>query len=181
MLIYHSKLNQHGIFYPQNLLYAFSSKGAMLWQITILHIRSMKAAGASRKGRQVLQLILCLPQLNQDMLVGVTLNDNEATHMWKPEASGLFSTRSAYRSFFLSAQSLLNLGIKYGSHGHLGNAKHLCGWLFGIVVGPQIVYRKEVFLILSIALFAIRRRKTFNTSSSHVFLQGNSGMPSCSP
>ena len=32
--------------------------------------------------------------------MGVTLNDNEATHMWKPEASGLFSTRSAYRSFF---------------------------------------------------------------------------------
>ena len=29
-----------------------------------------------------------------DMLVGVTLNDNEDAHKWKPEASGLFSTRS---------------------------------------------------------------------------------------
>ena len=111
--------------------------------------------------------------------MGVTLNDNEATHMWKPEASGLFSTRSAYRSFFLSAQSLLNLGIKYGSHGHLGNAKHLCGWLFGIVVGPQIIYRKEVFLILSVALYD--QEEKIQHSSSHVFLQGNSGMPSCSP
>jgi len=41
--------------------------------------------------------------------------------------------------------------------------------------------KKEVFLILSVALFAIRRMKTFSTFSSHVFLQGNSGMPSCSP
>ena len=35
-----------------------------------------------------------------DMLVGVTLNDNEDAHKWKPEASGLFLTRSAYRNFF---------------------------------------------------------------------------------
>jgi len=47
----------------------------------------------------------------------------------------------------------------------------LCGSLFGIVVGLQIVYKKEVFLILSIALSATRRRKTFNTSLSHVLLQ----------
>jgi len=53
----------------------------------------------------------------------------------------------------------------------LGNAKLLCGSLFGIVVGLQIVYKKEVFLILSIALSATRRRKTFNTSLSHVLLQ----------
>jgi len=115
-----------------------------------------------------------------DMLVGVTLNDNEDTHNWKPEASGLFSTRSTYRSFFIGS-STLNLGRKYGSQGYLGNAKHLCGWLFGIVVGLHIVYKKEVFLILSIAHSAIRRRKPFNTSSSHVFLQGNFGMPCCSP
>ena len=37
--------------------------------------------------------------------------------------------------------------------------------------GLQIVYKKEVFLILSIALSATRRRKTFNTSLSHVLLQ----------
>jgi len=35
-----------------------------------------------------------------DMLVGVTLNDNEDTHKWKPEASCLFLTRLSYRSFF---------------------------------------------------------------------------------
>ena len=105
-----------------------------------------------------------------DMLVGVTLNDNEDAHKWKPEASGLFSTRSTYRSFFIGS-STLNLGRKYGSQGYLGNAKHLCGWLFGIIVGLHIVYKKEVFLILSIALSATRRRKTFNTSLSHVLLQ----------
>ena len=113
-----------------------------------------------------------------DMLVGVTLNDNEDTHNWKPEASGLFSTRSTYRSFFIGS-STLNLGRKYGSQGYLGNAKHLCGWLSRIVVGLQIVYKKEVFLILSVALYD--QEEKIQHSSSHVFLQGNSGMPSCSP
>jgi len=93
----------------------------------------------------------------------------------------VYSRQDQHIGVFFIGSSTLNLGRKYGSQGYLGNAKHLCGWLFGIVVGLHIVYKKEVFLILSIALSATRRRKTFNTSSSHVFLQGNSGMPCCSP
>jgi len=53
----------------------------------------------------------------------------------------------------LSEPSPLNLGRKYGSRGHPGNVKLLCGWPFGTVVGLRTVYKKEASLILSIARF----------------------------
>ena len=38
-----------------------------------------------------------------DMLAGVNLNNTDDIHRWKPEASGEFSTRSAYKNFFVGA------------------------------------------------------------------------------
>ena len=38
-----------------------------------------------------------------DMLANVNLNDTEDIHRWKLEASGIFSTRSAYKNFFVGA------------------------------------------------------------------------------
>lgn len=38
-----------------------------------------------------------------DLLSGVNLNDTADIHRWKPEASGLFSAKLAYRNFFVGA------------------------------------------------------------------------------
>jgi len=113
------------------------------------------------------------------MLASVSLNDNEDTHKWKPEASGLFLTRSAYRNFFTGSITIEPWKKVWKSWAP-GKCKTFVWLAIRNLVG-LIVYKKEVFLILSVALFAIRRMKTFSTFSSHVFLQGNSGMPSCSP
>ena len=112
------------------------------------------------------------------MLVGVTLNDNEATHMWKPEASGLFSTRSAYRSFFFIGSITFEPWNKVRKSWAPGKCKTFVWLAIRNLVG-LIVYKKEVFLILSVALYD--QEEKIQHSSSHVFLQGNSGMPSCSP
>jgi len=65
---------------------------------------------------------------------------------WMPQG---YSQQDQPINFFLSGPSPLNLGRKCGRLGCPGNAKHLCGWLFGIAVGLQIVYKKEAFHILS--------------------------------
>ena len=38
-----------------------------------------------------------------DLISGVNLSDLEDVHYWKPEASGSFSTHSAYRSYFVGS------------------------------------------------------------------------------
>jgi hypothetical protein len=38
-----------------------------------------------------------------DMVSDVNLSDTEDIHRWKPEASGLFSMKSAYRSYFVGS------------------------------------------------------------------------------
>ena len=38
-----------------------------------------------------------------DLIAGVNLTNIEDIHRWKPDASGLFSTRSAYRSYFVGS------------------------------------------------------------------------------
>ena len=70
-----------------------------------------------------------------DALSGFVLNPTEDIHHWKPESSGIFSTKSAYP--FSSAPSPLKHGSDYGSLGLRGNAKLSYGWPFGTVVGRQ--------------------------------------------
>ena len=112
-----------------------------------------------------------------DMLVGVTLNDNEDTHKWKPEASCLFLTRLSYRSFFTSSITFEPWKKLWKSWAP-GKCKTFVWLAIRNLVG-LIVYKKEVFLILSVALYD--QEEKIQHSSSHVFLHGNSGMPSCSP
>ena len=38
-----------------------------------------------------------------DLIAGVNLTNFEDIHRWKPDASGLFSTRSAYRSYIVGS------------------------------------------------------------------------------
>jgi len=109
-----------------------------------------------------------------DALSGFVLNPTEDIHHWKPESSGIFSTKSAYP--FSSAPSPLNHGSDYGSLGLRGNAKLSYGWPFGTVVGWQTDWKKEVFPILIIASSAIKKMRQSNTSSLHVSSPDNSGL-----
>ena len=68
-----------------------------------------------------------------DALSGFVLNPTDDIHHWKPESSGIFSTKSAYP--FSSAPSPLNHGSDYGSLGLRGNAKLSYGWPFGTIFG----------------------------------------------
>jgi len=69
-----------------------------------------------------------------DMLAGVNLNNTDDIHRWKGN-----SLQDQHIKISLSEPSPLNLGRKYGSRGHPGNVKLLCGWPFGTVVGLRTV------------------------------------------
>jgi hypothetical protein len=53
------------------------------------------------------------------------------------------------------------------------------GWQLMTDAGLLIVLRREIFLMLLFAFFAIRRRKLSITCSWVVFLLGNFGLPCC--
>jgi len=114
-----------------------------------------------------------------DMLAGVNLNNTDDIHRWKPEASGEFSTRSAYKNFFVGAITFEPwkkvwkswAPVKYKTFVWLA-IRNRC-WTTDRL-------QKEATLILSVARSATRKRKIFSTSSLLVFLLGNSGLPFCS-
>jgi hypothetical protein len=60
--------------------------------------------------------------------------------------------------------SLLNLGVLFKKYGLHQSAKFSFGWLLGIDVRQQIVWKSEAYNILSIAFFAIKKRKLCNIS-----------------
>jgi hypothetical protein len=60
--------------------------------------------------------------------------------------------------------SLLNLGVLFKKYGLHLSAKFSFGWLHGIDVGQQIVWKNEAYDFLSIAFFAIKKRKLCNIS-----------------
>ena len=70
-----------------------------------------------------------------DNIAAFELNTTVDFHHWKFEASGIYSTRSSYRNFFLLVPSPSNLGSGFGNLGHLANARLLFGWLFEIAAG----------------------------------------------
>jgi hypothetical protein len=61
-----------------------------------------------------------------DTISSISLNTTQDVHLWKSEASGVFSTKSAYKNFLL-APSLSSHGSDFGSPGPLVNTNPLCG------------------------------------------------------
>ncbi|KAG2641136.1 hypothetical protein PVAP13_2KG163196 [Panicum virgatum] len=115
-----------------------------------------------------------------DTLAGITLNTNDDAHIWRFESSGTFppSRLTGHSSSVLLPSSL---GKGYGNLGHRANAKSLYGWLSETTAGQQIGYKKEDYLTLTTAHFAIRRMKQSSTSSLHACSLDNSGFTFCSP
>jgi len=109
-----------------------------------------------------------------DTLSGFTLSPAEDLHLWQPESSGIFSTKSAYRAFFIGS-IILNHENAYGSLGLWGNAKLSYDWAFGTVVRRQTDWKEEVFPIMIIVHSATKRMRQSSTSSLHVSSPGNSG------
>jgi len=70
----------------------------------------------------------------------------------------------------------LDLGRSFGNLVRPENAKPLCGWQLGIVVGRLIVCKKGDCLTRSVVLFVTRRNKRPNTFSLLVYLQGSFGV-----
>jgi hypothetical protein len=86
------------------------------------------------------------------------LNNTDDIHRWRFEASGQYSTRSAYRKLLL-APSPLNRGSDFGNHGLQVNAKPLFGWPFRNAAGQQIDCKKEVSNIRNVALSATKMKR----------------------
>ena len=70
----------------------------------------------------------------------------------------------------------LYLGRSLGNLGRPENAKPLCGWQLGIVVGRLIVCKKGDCLTRSVALLVTKRKKWLNTFTLLTSSQGSIGM-----
>jgi hypothetical protein len=114
-----------------------------------------------------------------DAVSNIVLTQEADIHTWLHTSSGQFSSRSCYRAF-LWELLLLNLGRAFGNLGLPQSANISCGWLFGINVGFQIDWRREVWTTQCLAYSAIKRRKPYNIFCVHVSLQDSSGIPFCS-
>jgi hypothetical protein len=113
-----------------------------------------------------------------DCLREVTLSQDEDQHIWRFDASGSYSAKSAYRAFSTDL-SLLSRGGRYGSVGHLVNAIFSSGLPFKAATGRLIALLAEECHVWRSAPFVIKRKRRFSTSSLDVSSQDRYGLLFC--
>jgi len=79
-----------------------------------------------------------------DSLATIELNGTDDTNLWKFEASGTYSTRSAHRNSFAGSITFEPWKQLWKSWAP-SKCKTFCGWQLGIVAGLQIDYKKRGF------------------------------------
>jgi hypothetical protein len=115
-----------------------------------------------------------------DLISEVNLTDTDDLHRWKPEASGVFSTKSAYRCYFVGSITFEPWKRIWKAWAP-GKFKTFL-WLAirNRCWTADRLQKRGMPHPLSIAFYVIKRMKQPSTFSRRVSLQNNSGMLFCS-
>jgi hypothetical protein len=114
--------------------------------------------------------------LEQELLGAVSADEDQ--HIWRFDASGSYSAKSAYRAFSTDL-SLLSRGGRYGSVRHLVNAIFSSGLPFKAATGRLIALLAEECHVWRSAPFVIKRKRRLSTSSLDVSSQDRYGLLFC--
>ena len=102
----------------------------------------------------------------------------EDLHKWRFEASGQFSTESAYEALFNGAIHFEPSKLIWSTWAP-SKCNFFSGWLHTIAARQQTGSQVVAFLILRVAPSLARKMRRFNIFCVHVFTPGNSSNSCC--
>jgi hypothetical protein len=112
-----------------------------------------------------------------DVLTDVILHGTDDTHHWKFEASGNFSSKSAYRAFFAGSVSF-EPWKRLWKYWAPSKCKTFIWLAIVTSVGRLTVYKKEGSLTLLAARCATKKKRQSNIYSPHVSSPDSFGLAS---